>query len=232
MNTADIIIIGAGASGLMAAYQLSKAGKKVLVLEARDRAGGRIRTIRDTTFMHAVDAGAEFIHGNLETTFDLLKEAQLQAQETGGKTWVCKRGTLKQGEDMIEDWDVLLSRLEKVDQDIPLAEFLNNYLGEPEFDELRDSVKSFAEGYDAANTTRASTLAMKEQWSNHDQWDQHRPEGGYINVINYLAERCREATTEIKLSAVVKEVKWTHGHVEVVTGNGETYSADKLLITV
>ena len=39
----NIIIIGAGAAGLMAARELGKAGKKVIILEARDRIGGRIK---------------------------------------------------------------------------------------------------------------------------------------------------------------------------------------------
>jgi len=38
-----VLIIGAGASGLMAARELAKLGKKVAVLEARDRIDGRIR---------------------------------------------------------------------------------------------------------------------------------------------------------------------------------------------
>lgn len=42
MKKTEIIIIGAGASGLIAARELGKAGKKVIILEARDRIGGRI----------------------------------------------------------------------------------------------------------------------------------------------------------------------------------------------
>ena len=43
----DISIIGAGAAGLMAARELAKAGKKILIIEAGNCAGGRIHTIRD-----------------------------------------------------------------------------------------------------------------------------------------------------------------------------------------
>ena len=43
----DILIIGAGAAGLMVAYKLSAKYKNVIVLEARDRIGGRIHTIEN-----------------------------------------------------------------------------------------------------------------------------------------------------------------------------------------
>src|SRR5262249_42165072 len=42
-----VIVIGAGLAGLSAAYELSQAGHEVIVLEARARAGGRVRTLRE-----------------------------------------------------------------------------------------------------------------------------------------------------------------------------------------
>ncbi|HEX6065109.1 MAG TPA: FAD-dependent oxidoreductase, partial [Longimicrobiales bacterium] len=46
-TTYDTIIIGAGAAGLAAARDLTEAGRTVLVLEARDRIGGRVHTTVD-----------------------------------------------------------------------------------------------------------------------------------------------------------------------------------------
>ena len=232
MNSADIIIIGAGAAGLMAAYQLSKAGKKVILLEARDRPGGRIHTINDTSFNHVADAGAEFIHGRLPVTFELLKEAAIGATLTGGKNWVFKENQLRQGEDMVENWDLLMQRMKKVTDDLPLADFLNIYFPEPELESLREAVKSFAEGYDTADTTKASTLALREEWSREEQWKQYRPHGGYMSLINYLADTSSRLGTAIHLSSIVKELRWRNGEVQVLTEAAGRYSAQKAIITV
>ncbi len=56
-----IVVIGAGASGLAAAQALSEAGREVIVLEARDRIGGRVLT--DRSLGAPLDLGASWIHG-------------------------------------------------------------------------------------------------------------------------------------------------------------------------
>ena len=60
MEHVDTIVVGAGVSGLSAARLLADAGQRVLVLEARDRVGGRVHTDRTGA---ATDLGASWIHG-------------------------------------------------------------------------------------------------------------------------------------------------------------------------
>ncbi|GAB7005419.1 NAD(P)/FAD-dependent oxidoreductase [Nocardioides sp. AN3] len=57
MSTHDVIVIGAGVTGLTAAHRLVQAGNDILVLEARDRVGGRLLTERHG---HADSAEADF----------------------------------------------------------------------------------------------------------------------------------------------------------------------------
>lgn len=59
---ADIVVIGAGAAGIAAARRIAAAGRRVLVLEATDRVGGRCHT-DDTTFGVPFDRGARWLHG-------------------------------------------------------------------------------------------------------------------------------------------------------------------------
>src|SRR5205807_7826312 len=89
-----VLIIGAGVAGLSAAVQLAHAGMQVLILEARDRLGGRIFTQHDPATRAAVELGAEFIHGRPCEIWDLLRQHNLQAREVVGEDWCARDGEL------------------------------------------------------------------------------------------------------------------------------------------
>ncbi len=74
-----VVVVGAGAAGLAAALQLTAAGHDVVVLEARDRPGGRVRTIREPfpPALH-VEAGAAFIPGSHTFTVGYALQAGLR----------------------------------------------------------------------------------------------------------------------------------------------------------
>src|SRR5689334_24902249 len=82
MQSPDVIVIGAGAAGLAAADELSRKGASVLILEARDRIGGRCWTRRVPGLPIPVELGAEFIHGEAKVTHALLRRAGLAAVES------------------------------------------------------------------------------------------------------------------------------------------------------
>ena len=63
----DVVVIGAGMAGITAARELVRSHYSVVVLEARDRIGGRVMTL-DYFCNGPVEAGAEFIHGRKATT--------------------------------------------------------------------------------------------------------------------------------------------------------------------
>src|SRR5438309_10638697 len=100
---ADVMIIGAGAAGLMAARELSNAGMNVIVLEGGDGIGGRVHTITDNGFSQSVETGAEFVHGNLELTLQLLREAGLEKLPCNGNVWCSDGGKLVQQDEFIEE---------------------------------------------------------------------------------------------------------------------------------
>ena len=60
-QTKSAIVIGGGIAGLAAARELARAGVAVTLLEAKERCGGRIHTLRQNDF--PVELGAEFVHG-------------------------------------------------------------------------------------------------------------------------------------------------------------------------
>lgn len=68
----EVIVVGAGVAGLACAADLDRAGIDVLVLEARDRIGGRVLTHRPTDGGPAVELGAQIVHGNRNPVHTLL----------------------------------------------------------------------------------------------------------------------------------------------------------------
>ncbi|WP_347159481.1 flavin monoamine oxidase family protein [Pontibacter chitinilyticus] len=226
------IVIGAGAAGLLAARQLVKAGKSVQVLEARNRIGGRTYTFRPAGFTNPVEAGAEFIHGDLPLTQQVLQEAGVSFYSMQGRTYQVKAGALQETEEFIEHFDVLLATLERLQQDMSLTAFLAQHFGDEAYAGLREGVLKFAEGYDAADAAKVSVFALRDEWLSGGAINSFFPKGGYGQAMQFLAEEVRAAGGAIHLGCVVQQVRWQQGLVEVQDAQGNTYTARQVLVTV
>ncbi len=228
----SLLVIGAGAAGLMAAYELSGAGLPVTIVEAADRPGGRILTLQDNGFSFPVEAGAEFVHGSLPITLGLLKLADIAHRPVKGKMVRVRKGEWGR-EDLFSDdgWSELMAKMGELPGDMPLGDFLDTYFAEDRYALLCNAVRGFAEGYDLADLSRASTLALYQEWQEEGQGE-FRVEGGYSRLIHYLEQQCLSRGCKIHYRAPVQEVRWQKGAVELRCADGQTFFGSKLITTV
>jgi len=226
----DIIVIGAGACGLMAAWEFVQTGKHTAIIEARNYTGGRAHTINNKNFDLPVELGAEFVHGNLELTQMLLKKAGVKQYKISGDIWQNEGGGLEEQKEFIEDYSALNKKFKEVKEDIPVSRFIEEHLQNKEFEELRFTLKNYVEGYYAADINKASVFSLKEELTTSDD-EQYRIEGGYIKLVEYLERQCREKEAEFFLSQQVNEIQWAKDEV-MVTTNLQKFRAKKILVTV
>ncbi|HEX6639846.1 MAG TPA: NAD(P)/FAD-dependent oxidoreductase [Thermoanaerobaculia bacterium] len=218
MSKYDVVIIGAGAAGLAAARVLSGAGKRICILEARDRIGGRVSSLHLPDLPLPVELGAEFIHGESETTFGIVEAAALAALELPDSHWWSKDGQWELVDDFWEQIDSVRAKIGKRTRDLSFAEFLRTRRDiSPR---LRELSCRFVEGYHAAHAERMSALALRAADSEQEQDDpggnrQFRLAGGQDALIEWLRSGLEPERTDLRLGTVVTDVQWSPRNVTV-----------------
>lgn len=220
-------------AGLTAARKLAEAGMPVLVLEARDRVGGRILTLREQD--EVLELGAEFIHGRPAELWDLVGEAGLETYALEGAVLSHKGGRLKKSNDHGEIFK-FLSGLEKW-KGVDLA-FANYPPLERLSLEKREEVIQYVEGFNAADYGRIGVHSLAVQQRAEQEtgaYEIFRLRGGYDRVPEFQAKKVREAGGRIELSRPVEKIEWERGHVLVFARDGgelAQYSAEQAVITL
>jgi monoamine oxidase len=226
---ADVLIIGAGAAGLAAAAELAPSGRRVLILEARDRIGGRIWTRHLPDLSTPIEYGAEFIHGEAPALRRILQNHGAGCIETADTHFSLRDGQLIERDSLFEQVQGAM-RAEKSleDQDVSFDEFLarsKDHLS----DEARQFARMMAEGFDGADTSRASARAIIAEWTAEmmsDGASAARPQGGYDALLAALSSELRGTEVRMQLQSVVQAVQWKKNYVEVAgTFVGEPFRA-------
>jgi len=228
----EILILGAGAAGLAAASRLTAAGRLVTVLEARDRIGGRIRTLH-AGWPEPVEAGPEFLHANTVGMQALVASSGAEIGHMAEGHWLfgSPPGPLEFG----EGWGVLFARLnEYVGPDLSFSEFVRLH-GQDISPQDLQAATDYVEGFNAADRQlvsiewlRRSEAALEEDAT------PRRLLGGYDRIPQTLAASLTQE--QLRLGAKVQAVDWKPGHVRVtaVEADGSTreYQGQKVVVAL
>jgi monoamine oxidase len=231
MRNTDIVIVGGGICGLSAARELGARGKKVLILEARGRLGGRIKEIKNN-FSESIEAGAEFMHGKLPLTMKLLEEAGGEYFPKEGKIYLSEKGIIREMDDFIPNEKKLMRRLKHLKKDVPLSVFLTKNFSGEEDAEIKEMTLKTAEGFDAADIDRISAMSIRREWSGEGMEKPYLVRNGYSKMIKFLAEECTKFDCCTWTDCEVGEIEWSKGLVRVRAANDQFFEASQVLITV
>jgi monoamine oxidase len=241
----DVLVIGAGVAGLNAGRLLAEAGRRVAILEARNRIGGRIWTqqvpLGNSQLLVPVELGAEFVHGLPPETWSLIKQADLSTIEIDGTSfWFDgsrlmaaneERGAAERVLEEMRQW----MRQQPSGSDMSFVEYLKGRALDPL---TARAASNYVEGFNAADQHRISVAALAKQQAAEDATSADRLfriEAGYAAVPNFLAEKFIAAGGVLILEAPVKKIAWKRGAVSVATKSPEVglqYHSNRAVITV
>jgi monoamine oxidase len=209
----DVIVVGAGAAGLAAAAELVRARKRVLVLEARARVGGRCWTRRMAGLEIPVELGAEFIHGEAEATHALLRQAGVAAVDSTREQRFLDGNALRRVNGFAEAQKAV-SAARELERDVSFQTFLAKR-------RLSRKTKTLArmmvQGFDAADPARVSARSIIEEWGEGGSLgaSQPRPQGGYGGLFHWLAEWVVANGACLKLDCPVRAIDFQTGEAKV-----------------
>ncbi|UWZ87086.1 FAD-dependent oxidoreductase [Occallatibacter riparius] len=227
-------MIGAGVAGLAAAGVLAQAGRRVTVIEARGRIGGRVFTVNPGP--EAVELGAEFVHGNPPELRGLLRDAGLRTEELHGSQLCWNNQTLAPCEESLErefDWIEALKNWKG--DDCSFKEYLDRAsVPEP----ARRRLIDYVEGFNAADHRDIGVKSLGAQQAAEDAMEADRlfhVVGGYHQVPQFVSQAMIRDGGELILNARATSIEWQPGSVLISfenDGRRQEIRASRAVITL
>lgn len=232
-----IIVIGAGMAGLAAARTLTAQGHDVVVLEGRDRIGGRMWTSDKWPGM-PVDLGASWIHGVTGNPLTALAEQaesrliytnynRTRTYNTSGKPMTSAESSrLRNFNTQIYR---LIDRAQSRGADVSIRQALESLTRG--LDPASEAVRfiNFIINTEIEHEYSGSATKLSAQWYDSDKeyrGDDALLPKGYRVIADYLARDLK-----IEREQVVREVRWSQAPVRVVTDSDE-FTADQVVVTL
>ena len=213
----DVIIVGAGAAGMAAAIELSRAGMKVLMLEARDRIGGRMFTVRDPDGELPIELGAEFVHGRPPEIWDRLRKTKVEPLEVIGEDWCARDGKLSPC-DFFSAVEELLKKMDDRGPDESFLEFVRRNCPDPAEEETCNWARRYITGFHAADPAEISVHSLVKGAEAEKRIDGDRAfriPGGYRWLVESFRQQLSDAGVIIHLHTVVESIFWRSGQITV-----------------
>ncbi|MGH9517773.1 MAG: flavin monoamine oxidase family protein [Terriglobales bacterium] len=238
----DVVIVGAGAAGLAAAIDLSRAGLRVEILEARDRIGGRIYTQHDPTTNHSVDLGAEFIHGLTPEIWLPVQDHSLKVTEVHGDLWCSIDGKLQrcnffaQADKILSAMDDDFADNSKADESF--VDFLSRRFPGKDHEQAKQWATGYVSGFNAADPGLVSARWLVHGRHADEQIEGDRAfhiAGGYQTLLDIFSRELNDPNVNIRLNTIVTAIKWKAGSIEVLANGPQaetTFEASRTLVTL
>jgi len=234
----SVLIIGAGVSGISTGYELQKQGVNVLLLEARGRPGGRVKT-ESNTFGYPVDHGAIWVDftekGNPFEKYMKTYNTKLVPVDPSDATGFDREGII------YKDYSLLMTRILKSFKEFLMTMKLlpkstvKNYLRIFK-DSLKPSLRDYQLLEDCLKIlifdlneihNKDSIQTEIESYINFNRKGYYMLPNGYMEFFNHFLK-----SLKVNYNTIVKKITQMKDQVIVEDSNGNKYYSDYVVVTV
>jgi monoamine oxidase len=233
---ADVIILGAGLAGLAAASWLRESGVSVIIVEARDRIGGRVWTRHDSEVDYPIELGPEWFDSD-GPVHRLLSGSHVRMRAADG-SFLRRTPTGVQGGGVGGSRaDEVRRRLREIaGPDRSLASALDSCCAGGEFAAERAMLLGYVQGFDAADPARVSLRWFLEVEENQPaEAARFRALDGADRAVQALHQGLGSRSS-VLLGSVARAVRWRPGNVEVevetTAAAVQTFAGQSLIVTL